>query len=140
MATFTPFNSTALKLATGAFGNIGTTQLAMTLCAAGNAPTASNGVLSDLTPISLTNVDGDMLLTTSASETVDTKNYQVTVLDKQITADGGDVGPFRYAVVYSATTDDLIAFYDFEDNLTIPDGTSMNFDFSQENGLFKVIA
>lgn len=139
MASFVPFNDFTTKLSSGAL-NLDTAQFMLTLMAAGNAPDpAEDSVLSDLTPISLANVAGDMELTTTSAGEVEGNGFQVTVADKQVTATGGDVGPFRYAAVYVDGSDDLVSFYDFEENLTIPDGTSMNFDFNQTTGLLRVL-
>lgn len=139
MAAFIPFNGFLAAVASGNM-DFGNDQLAMTMCAEANAPTASDSIIGDLTPISFANLDGDLLLTTSSAGTVDTDGYRVVVADKQLLASGGDIGPFRYVVVYDQTTHDLICYYDLADNITIPDTTAMNFDFSQVVGLFQIQA
>lgn len=139
MAAFIPFNGFLAAVAGGNM-DFASDQLAMTLCAAANAPTASDSIIGDLTPISFANLSGDLLLTTSSAGTVNTDGYRVVVADKQLLASGGDIGPFQYVVVYDQTTHDLICYYDLADNITIPDTTAMNFDFSQVVGLFQIQA
>lgn len=137
MAAATPFNSFQLAVNSGAHDLVDA-QIAITLCASDNAPVASNSVLSDITPISLTNVSTSLDLTTSSAGTVLTNGFRLVVADLMMTASGGDVGPFRYVVAYNKDTDDLICFWDLEDNITVADGNSMNWDFSQVTGLYQV--
>ena len=138
MASFVPFNDFAAKVAAGSI-NLTTAQLMLTLTTDANAPNPTDSVIGDLTPISLANVVGNMELTTTSAAATDTNGFQVTVADKQVTAGGGDVGPFQHAVVYVQGSGDLISMYDFGEELTIPDGTSMNFDFNQSTGLLRIL-
>lgn len=138
MANFVPFNSFLTTIATGAL-DLSNAQFVLALTTDANAPDPTDTVIGDLTTIDLTNVAGDMLLTTTSAGVVDTNGYQVTVADKQVTASGGDVGPFQHAVVYVQGTGELVSMYDFEEELTIPSGTSMNFDFNQSTGLLRIL-
>lgn len=138
MADFVPFNSFLTTIATGAL-DLSDVQFMLTLTTDANAPDPTDSVIGDLTPIDLANVAGDMLLTTTSAGVVNTNGYQVTVADKQVTALGGDVGPFQHAVVYVQGTGELVSMYDFEEELSIPSGTSMNFDFNQSTGLFRIL-
>lgn len=137
MATFSPFNSFMAKMMAATI-NAGTAQFVIGLVAEANAPAPADGVIGDLTLISETNISGDLNLTTTSSGVVETNNYMLVVADKQVTASGGDVGPFRYVVVYESGGGNLVCYYDLEDNITILDGNTMNFDFSQVAGLFNV--
>ena len=63
------------------------------------------------------------------SETGGTGTLAAT--DVVITASGGTVGPFRYAVVYNDThsTDGLVCWWDYGSSPTLQDGESFTIDF-----------
>lgn len=138
MAEFVPFNGLLAKAFAGDL-NLSTDQISFFLVAAENAPVPSDSVVGDITPIDTNNAAGDLNLTTTSSGTVETNGYRLVVADKQLTASGGNIGPFRYVVVYDSTTGDLISMYDLADNVTIEDGVTMNFDFNQVMGVFQIL-
>jgi hypothetical protein len=61
--------------------------------------------------------------------------------DITITAAGGSIGPFRYAVLYNDTpispADPLIGAWDYSSALTLLDGESLLIDFNATNGLLQ---
>ena len=101
------------------------------------APVATNSVLADLTEITYTNLSAREITTASSAQTDGT--YKLTLTDLELTA-SGDVGPFRYVVVYNddATGDPLICWFDYESSITLHDGDKFEIDFSSESGLFQI--
>lgn len=137
MATYTKFQPFVEKLAEKAH-NLGSDQLVIALCAAANAPAVTNGVLSDLTTISYTNLSSRNITTSSSSQT--SGIYKLVLSDLVLTASGGAVATFRYVVVYNdtATNDELIAFYDHGSNVTLADGETYTIDFDGTNGFHQI--
>jgi hypothetical protein len=64
--------------------------------------------------------------------------------DTSWTASGGDIGPFRYAVIYKSTgtasTSPLIGYVDFTANQTITSGNTGTIVWDATDGVFKVTA
>ncbi len=137
MATFTKFNSFVEALAEKVH-NLGSDSLVLALCASANAPVATNTQLSQLTQISYTNLSSRAITTTSSSQTSGT--YRLILADLVLTASGGSVAPFRYAVIYNdtATNDELIGFYDYGSDVTLANGETMTVDFDGTNGVVAI--
>lgn len=57
----------------------------------------------------------------------------VTAVDVVITASGGTIGPFRYAIVYNDTptspVDPLICYWDYGSSITLNDTETFTIDF-----------
>ena len=131
MATFTKFNSFVEYLAEGVM-NLGADTLKIMLT--NSAPLATNTVKANLTEISAGNgysAGGPTVTITSSSQSSGT--YSLVGNDVVITASGGSVGPFRYAVLYDDTptspADPLIAFWDYGSSITLASGESLTVDF-----------
>lgn len=62
--------------------------------------------------------------------------------DVTITASGGSIGPFRYAVLYNTTptspADPLIAYWDYGSSVTLADTEKFTVDFDPANGVFQL--
>lgn len=128
MATFTKFNAFVENVAEGVH-NLGSNQLVIALT--NTAPSASNSVLADITQITYTNLSSRNVTTSSSSQTSGT--YSLVCTDLVLTASGGSVGPFRYAVLYNDTptspADPLIGYWDYGSSVTLASGETFTVDF-----------
>lgn len=106
------------------------------------APVNTNAVKGDLTEISAGN--GYSAGGPASAMTVSTASgvAKITGADATITASGGTIGPFRYAVLYNDTQSSpakpLVAWWDYGASLTLQDGESIRIDFDDTNGIATV--
>lgn len=143
-STLTTFDDLAEQIGKGVH-NWGSHTLKYALT--NSAPSASNTILADITQISATGgytagagggyaVSG--LTFTEASGTA-----TLTHTDLVITASGGSVGPFRYAVLYNDTAtspaDALIGWLDYGSALTLADTETLTIDLGA-SGVLQVTA
>lgn len=148
MATFVMFDKAAVNfLGGGSAGDSGMTDwlshtIKLSLHTSTYTPnTATNEVKADATnELSGGNgyTAGGHTLTTSIPDETEPINF--VAADLTITASGGSIGPFRYAVIYNDTpttpADPLIGYLDLGTDTTITNGNSILFDFDQTNGVF----
>lgn len=135
MATYNKFQAFVENVAEGVH-NLGADSIKYALCAAANAPVATNTVLANLTQISYTNLTdngpGSRAITVSSSSQT-SGTYSLVLSDITLTASGGAVAAFRYFVIFNDTptspADPLIAWYDYGSDLTLNDGDSLLVDF-----------
>jgi hypothetical protein len=138
MATFNKFQSFVEALAEKKH-NLGSDQLKIALT--NSAPLATNTVLADITEISYTNLSGATPLnvtTTSSAQTSGT--YKLVLADLVLNATG-NVGAFRYIVLYNntATNKELIGYYDYGTSATISNGESFTLDFDNSAGALTLV-
>ncbi len=121
--------------------DLDTDQLTIALCAAANAPVATNTVLANLTEIAYTNLSARNITTTSGLHTTGT--YKLILADLVLTASGGPVAAFRYVVVYNnapaAPLDPLIAWFDYGSDLVLADTETLTLDFDGSNGFLQLV-
>lgn len=137
MATFNKINSFSEALAEKVH-NLGSDNITVALCAAANAPVATNTVLADLTQAAYTYCSARVPGHTSSAQTSGT--YKLVLADLTLTASGGAVGPFRYIVLYNdtATNDELIGWYDYGSDVTLAAGETFLIDFDGTNGVLTL--
>lgn len=138
MATFTKFQPFVEYLAEKAF-NLGSDTLKVLLT--NTAPVNTNGLKSDLTEISAGNgytAGGTAATISFSAQTSGT--YKLVLADVVFTANGGSIGPFRYAVLYddTAASDQLIGFWDYGAAITLLDGETFTVDFDATNGVLTL--
>ena len=133
MATYNKYNIFVEDLANGVHDIFGTTHTFKILLSNTAPNAATHAVKADATEISAGNgyVAGGVDIDNDATRTTGT--VTVTAADKTITASGGTIGPFRYAIMYNDTpaapADPLIAWWDYGSSITLADGESFTLDF-----------
>lgn len=116
--------------------DLGADQLKVALT--NTAPTAaSTAVLADITEIAYTNLSAREVTTTSSAQTSGT--YKLVLQDLELTA-SGNVGPFRYVVLYndSATNKEVIGWSDYGSSITLANGEKFTIDFDGTNGVLTL--
>jgi hypothetical protein len=109
-----------------------------------SAPVATNTVKADLTDIAAGNgytAGGHTVTISSSAQSSGT--YKIVGTDLTITASGGSIGPFRYAVLYNdsptSPADPLIGWWDNGSSITLNDGESVTINFDDSNGIFQMV-
>lgn len=110
------------------------------------APAVTNTVLADITQIAAsggyTAGAGGGYTLSGVTWAEASGTAKLTITDLVITASGGSVGPFRYAVLYNDTAtspaDALIGWYDYGSALTLADTETLTIDFDATNGVLTV--
>jgi hypothetical protein len=101
---------------------------------------ASDSTLTDASEISAGNgytAGGNAATTTSSTQTGGT--YKLILASPTAwTATGGSLGPFRYAVLYDSTTNNLIGYWDYGSSVTLATGESFTVSLDGTNGVFTV--
>src|SRR5687768_5965383 len=122
MASYNKFQQFVENLGKGVhnFTSDSTCSVTVALCAAANAPVATNAVLADLTEIAYTNLSSRVVTGITWEHTTGT--VTMTATDLVLTASGGAVATFRYVVLYdddpTSPANPLIGWWDYGSNLT----------------------
>lgn len=134
MATFNKFQQFSEDLCKGVhnFTSDATCSVTVALCAAANAPVATNSVLANLTQIAYTNLSSRIVTGVTAEHTTGT--VTITATDLVLTASGGAVATFRYVALYNddptSPADPLIGWYDIGSDITLADGETLTINFT----------
>ena len=111
---------------------------ALTLALTNTAPVATNTVLANITEVAYTYCSTRVVTVSASAQTSGV--YKLTITSIVLTATGGDVGPFRYVVLYNdtAASDELIMYYDLGSSVTITNGNTYSIGFSGTSGAFTI--
>jgi hypothetical protein len=135
MATFNKLQPFVEQLAEKVH-NLGSDQLVVALT--NTAPNAAHATLSQLTQVAYTYCSSRNITTTSSAQTSGT--YKLTLTDLVLTATGGAVGPFQYVYIYNdtASSDELIGYYNYGSAITLNAGETLTIDFDAANGVLQL--
>lgn len=101
---------------------------------------ASDAVLADAVEVSAGNgytAGGNAATTASSTQTGGV--YRLILNSPTAwTATGGSLGPFRYAILYDSTTNNLIGYWDYGSAVTLGVGESFTVSLDGTNGVFSV--
>ena len=104
------------------------------------APAANNAITVDIAEVGSGNgytAGGVALTVTSSAQTGGV--YKLVVSNPSPwTATGGPIGPFRYMVLYNASNNRLIAFYDYGVAVTLNTGEQFQLTFDATNGVMTI--
>jgi hypothetical protein len=143
MANISFFNTFNIDLVSAKHDFSSTSSQVFNVCLTRNAPVASGVNFADLTEISPGNgyvSGGKNVGSTHVAMNPYIDGLAAVYIDADVTftATGGDIGPFRYLVLYNATRDRLVCYWDYGSDYTIRSGIDFPIDFSQPSGIFAL--
>jgi hypothetical protein len=105
------------------------------------APVATNTVKANITEIAAGNgytAGGQTAAFVSGGDTAGL--YKLILASISVTASGGSVAQFRYAVLYNATpvNGNLIGFWDFGAEVNLTNGNTFTESLDQTNGVLQL--
>jgi hypothetical protein len=136
MAAFTKFNVLPLDLATKQH-NLNADALKVML--SNVAPVATNATTADITEIAAGfgyTAGGNAAAFVSGAQTAGLYRLILAVVD--FIAAGGNIAPFRYAVLYNSANNKLIGFWDYGVAVIITNGNKFELQTDQVNGVLTL--
>lgn len=127
MAAASKFQPFVEVLAEGGV-NLQTDVMGLALCL--SSPPLTNSALAGVPEISYTNLSSRSVGPNTSAQSGGT--YSLSLDDVVLTASGGPVGPFRYAVLYDNThaSDIPMLMWDYGSSITLQDGETFTWDVS----------
>lgn len=139
MATFNKYNIFVKNVAEKVH-NLASDTLKVALTNTAPAPTDtvwSTGVYPAPASASGYSAGGNTITTSSSTQTSGV--YKLVLATSVFTASGGQIGPFRYAVLYNSTaSNDVIGYYDYGSSITLNDTETFTVAFDATNGVLTI--
>lgn len=79
---------------------------------------------------------GNAATTSTSSQTGGV--FKLVLADPAVWTATGAVGPFQYAILWNATTNQVIGGWDYGSAVTLQNGDTFTVDLDQVNGVFQV--
>lgn len=136
MASFVKYYKGTEALVEGINAGSDTWKVALT----NRAPVvATDATLSDASEIAAGNgytAGGNTAAVSSSAQTSGT--YKLVLSSPATWTASGSVGPFRYAVLYDSTTNNLVGYWDYGSSITMASGDTFAVTLDGTNGVFTV--
>lgn len=127
MAAYNKFNTANTRLVTDVNATTDTFKLMLT----NTAPVATNSVIADITEITAGNGYTAGGITLDVTATTNGSACDLTIpANPSITASGGAIPTYRYAVIADTTVDALISWYDRGSTVDLADGDTGSFEIA----------
>ena len=76
---------------------------------------------------------------TNSSAAASSYLFKMILADALVTASGGNIGPFRYVILYnSSKTNKLVGYYDYGSSITLADTETFTIDADPTNGVVQL--
>lgn len=141
MASFVKFQPFVENLAEKVF-NLGsdTLKVALTNTAPVNTQSVFDSVTNHPAPAAANGYTAGGTATSISSSAQTSGTYKLVLADVVFTASGGNLGPFRYAILYDDTAagDQLIGNWDYGSSITLADGETFTWDADPTNGILTL--
>jgi hypothetical protein len=140
VASFNKFNSFVEALAEKTH-NLGSDTLKVALT--NTAPDAANTTWNTTdhpAPVAANGYTAGGTAATISSSSQTSGTYKLVLADVVFTAAAGQIGPFRYAILYNdtAASNECIGWWDYGSSITLNDTETFTVDFSAGSGVLTI--